>query len=83
MSTAKRNPATEVAQALRALKQAIVEGATWRYEHLIAVALKAGATDEQIDATAHSAIEALFASAEQPVTPRQLAHIRHAGQFRR
>jgi glycerate kinase len=68
---------------LGALKQAILEGATWRYEHLVDVAVVAGATDEDIDAVAHEALHALFACAEQPVTPRQLAHAWGASHFRR
>jgi len=45
--------------------------------------MKAGATDEQIDLVAHEAIEALFARAEQPITPGNLTHFGAAGYFRR
>jgi hypothetical protein len=84
MKTAKLNrPMTPLAVALLALKGAILEGSTWRYEQLVTLAVKAGATDEQIDLVAHEAIEALFARAEQPITPRSLAYLNAAGYFRR
>jgi len=60
---------------LRALKQAILEGATWRYEQLVTTAVQAGASDEQIDLVVQQAIEALFAQAETPVTNRHLAQL--------
>ena len=76
MKTARANrPLTPLSLALLALKGAILEGATWRYEQLVTLAVKAGATDEQIDLVAHEAIEALFARAEQPITPRNLARL--------
>jgi hypothetical protein len=68
------NHRNEKTDALRALKAAVVEGATWRYEHLVAVALKAGVTDEEIDTMAYEALQALLAGAEQPLTSRELAH---------
>ena len=74
---------TPLTLALLALKGAIFEGATWRYEQLVTMAVKAGATDEQIDLVAHEAIEALFARAEQPITPGNLTHLGAAGYFRR
>ena len=84
MKTAKINrPLTPLSLALLALKGAILEGSTWRYEQLVSMAVKAGATDEQIDLVAHEAIEALFARAEQPITPRNLAHLNSNGYFRR
>jgi len=83
MRTAKCNPPAPVSLALHALKDAILKGATWQYEKLVVVAVNAGATDEQIDLIAHEAIEALFARAEQPITPRNLAQLRSPGQFRR
>jgi hypothetical protein len=85
MKTARINRPniTPLSVALLALKSAILEGSTWRYEQLVTVAVKAGATDEQIDLIAHEAIEALFARAEQPITPRNLAHMCAAGYFRR
>jgi hypothetical protein len=84
MKTARLNrPMTPLSLALLALKGAILEGATWRYEQLVSMAVKVGATDEQIDLVAHEAIEALFARAEQPITPRNLAHLNAAGYFRR
>ena len=60
--------------ALASLKTAILEGATWRYENLIAAAVKSGATDEDIDKVAYDAMHELFASAEQLLTTRQLDH---------
>lgn len=83
MKTAKTNRPTPLSLALHALKNAILEGATQRYEQLVGVAVKAGATDEQIDLVAQEAIEALFARAEQPITPRTLTHLCAAGYFRR
>ena len=81
--TTKINAPTPLSLALLALKGAILQGATWRYAQLVAIAVKAGATDEQIDLIAHEAIEALFARAEQPITPRNLTHLSAAGYFRR
>ena len=83
MKTAKCNPPTQLSLALHALKEAILEGATWRYEKLVAVAVHAGATDEQIDLVAHEAIEAQFARAERPITPRNLTRLCSPGHFRR
>ena len=83
MKTAKCQQPTPLALALHALKEGIMEGATWQYEKLVTVAVKAGATDEQIDLIAHEAIEVLFARAEQPITPRNLAQFRGPGYFRR
>ncbi len=80
MKTAKPVPLTA---ALRALKQAILEGATWRYEQLVTMAVQAGASDEQIDLLAQEAIAALFAQAEKPVTQRNLAQLWSTGRFRR
>ena len=82
MKTAKCNPPTQLSLALHALKEAIFEGATWRYEKLVAMAVHAGATDEQIDLIAQEAIEALFARAERPITPRNLT-LWSPGHFRR
>ncbi len=79
----KQLPPTPLGLALLSLKSAILEGATWRYEQLVTVAVNAGASDEQIDLVAHEAIEALFARAEQPITPRNLTHLSPAGYFRR
>jgi hypothetical protein len=82
MKQLKASPHTEKSNALKALRIAIVEGATWRYEHLVAVAVKVGVTDEEIDAVAYEALRALLAGAEQPLTPRGLAHSWHSGHFR-
>lgn len=83
MKTAKCTQPTQLSLALHALKEAILQGTTWQYENLVAIALRAGATDEQIDLIAHEAIETLFARAEQPITPRNLAQLRSPGHFRR
>jgi len=82
MKQLKASPQSGKSEALQALKNAIVEGATWRYEHLVAVALKAGVTDEEIDTVAHEALRALLAGAEQPLTSRELAHCWQGGHFR-
>jgi hypothetical protein len=82
MKQLRASPHTEKSDALKALKIAIVEGATWRYKHLVAVAMKAGVTDEEIDAVAYEALRALLAGAEQPLTPRELAHSWHSGHSR-
>lgn len=83
MKNAKCNPPTQLCVALLALKEAILAGTTWQYEKLVTVAAKAGATDEQIDLIAHEAIEVLFARAERPVTPRNLAQLRSVSHSRR
>ena len=83
MKTARINRPTTLRLALHALKTGILEGATWQYEQLVALAVKAGATDEQIDLVAHEAIEALFARAELPITPRNLAQMCATGHYRR
>jgi hypothetical protein len=79
MKEPKTNPHTQpqskrdqLDTALRALKIAIVEGASWRYEHLVQAAVQLGATDEDIDGIAHQALEALLSGAEQPLTARDL-----------
>lgn len=82
MKPIKNGQCTERERALDALKRAILEGATWRYEHLADIAVIAGATDEDIDMIAHEAVRALFDCAEQPVTPRQLAHAWGGSHFR-
>jgi hypothetical protein len=60
--------------ALRALKIAVVEGASYRYPQLFTAAVNAGATEDEIDVAAYEALHALLAGAEQPLTARQLAH---------
>jgi hypothetical protein len=74
MKATKSNLYIERTQALRALKNAIVEGAAWHYEHLVKVALELGATEEQVDTVAHDALCALLAGAEEPLNARSLAH---------
>ena len=64
-------------RALQALKAAVFEGMVWRYEHVVAQAVAAGATEDEIDTVAHEAIQDLLALAEQPVTVRSLS--RHCG----
>jgi hypothetical protein len=66
---------TDCQRALKSLKCAIIEGTSHQYPQLIDQAVTAGATDEDIDRTAHEAMEALFESAEQPVTARELAYL--------
>jgi hypothetical protein len=53
---------------LLALKQAVVEGANWRYDELVDAALAVGATTEEIDLVAYEALQALLNGAEQPLT---------------
>ena len=74
MNETRTDRHTERWNALQALKRAIVEGATRRYEGLVAAALASGATDEEIDLVAHQAIQALLTGAEEPLTPRDLLH---------
>ena len=83
MKIAKCNQTPQLSLALHALKDAILEGATWQYEKLVMIASKAGATDEQIDLIAHEAIEALFTRAERQITPGNLAQFRNVRHFRR
>jgi len=64
---------------LQTLRDAVVAGATWQYESLVGEAMRAGATDEEIDAVVHQVLEALLAGAETPLTSRQLAHERSGG----
>lgn len=82
MKPAKNSQPNSRATALHALKLALLEGATWRYEQLVSSAVKAGASDEDIDGLVHDALQALFANAELPLTARELAHLRPTGQFR-
>ncbi len=72
MKTAVHCDSITRARALQALKTAVMEGMVWRYDHVVAQALAAGATDEEIDTTAHEAVVALLAQAEQPFTAREL-----------
>lgn len=82
MKAAKDNTNLERRDVLRMLKLAIVEGATGRYEHLVALAERAGVTDQEIDDVAHEALQALLSGAELPLTARQLAHDWPAAQIR-
>lgn len=82
MSQTKSKANVERANVLRALKLAVVEGTTWRYEHLVALAKAAGATDDDIDNVASAAIQMLLTGAEQPITARELAHDWTGGHFR-
>jgi hypothetical protein len=61
---------SERQRLLLALKEAVIEGANWRYDELVEAALAAGATTEQIDLVAYEALQALLAGAEQPLTVR-------------
>jgi hypothetical protein len=82
MKTARCSQPAQLSLALHALKEAILKGTTWQYEKLVTLAVNAGATDEQIDLVAHEAIEALFARAERPITPRSLTQLMSSNQFR-
>lgn len=82
MKAAKTNASDTRREILRTLKLAIVEGATGRYEHLVALARQAGVTDDEIDDVAHEALQALLDGAELPLTSRQLAHDWPAAHFR-
>lgn len=57
-------------RVLMAIKQAVIEGANWRYDELVDAALAAGATVEQVDLVAYEALQALLAGAEQPLIMR-------------
>ena len=73
MKAVKANLSDTRRDILRSLKLAVVEGASWRYEHLVALAQQAGVTDEEIDGVAHDALQALLNAAELPLTSRELA----------
>ena len=72
MNAVKSERKKERWNALEALKRAIVAGATRQYERLVAVALAAGATDEEIDQMAHRAVQELLTGAEEPLTAHDL-----------
>jgi hypothetical protein len=73
MKTVKpSNAAAARRDILRSLKLAVVQGATWRYDHLVTVAQQAGVTDEEIDDVAHQALQALLSGAELPLTSREV-----------
>ncbi len=74
MKAAKTNLRDARRDTLRSLKEAIVEGASWRYEHLVALAHQAGVTDDEIDQAAHEALQALLDGAELPLTSRELSY---------
>jgi len=76
MKVPKRKSDTERANVLSELQRAIVAGATWRYEQLIALAGTAGATDEEIDLAATAAVRDLLSGAEQPVTGHEFVQAR-------
>jgi hypothetical protein len=82
MKAAKPKASDTRRDILRSLKLAIVEGASWRYDHLVALAQKAGVTDEEIDLVAHEALQALLSGAELPLTARELAQDWPAAHFR-
>ena len=79
---ATANTTRERRDILRTLKLAIVQGATWRCEQLVALAQRAGVTDDEIDDVAHDALQTLLNGAELPLTARQLAHDWPAAQIR-
>ncbi|MEI8063556.1 MAG: hypothetical protein WCH84_05780 [Verrucomicrobiota bacterium] len=76
MKSAKTKSDTERANVLRELRRAIVAGATWRYDQLIALAGAAGVTDDEIDLAATAAVRDLLSGAEHPVTGRELTQPR-------
>lgn len=82
IATSKSEKRADRLSALEALKRAIIAGAAWRYDQLVAAALASGATDEEIDLMAHQAIQALLTGAEEPLTSRDLNHPRHGGDRR-
>ena len=82
MKAAKNSAADTRREILRALKLAIVEGATGRYDNLVALARRAGVTDDEIDSVAHDALQSLLDGAELPLTSQQLAHDWPAAHFR-
>ncbi len=82
MKQLKISHETDKSDALRALKNAIIQGATWRYEQLVAMAVKVGVTDSEIDDVAHQALAALLEGAEQPLTVRELSSSWYTTQFR-
>lgn len=65
----KNNRHTERQAALEAIRRAVIEGLTWRYDELVQRAVTAGATEEEIDLIAHQAVQALLRGAEEPLTP--------------
>jgi hypothetical protein len=74
MKTVKSSKAADARRdILQSLKLAVVHGATWRYDHLVALAQQAGATDEEIDDVAHAALQSLLNGAELPLTAGELA----------
>ncbi|MEI6083001.1 MAG: hypothetical protein WCS70_01725 [Verrucomicrobiota bacterium] len=82
MRHSKDNRTGERASSLQALKLAVVDGTAWRYDQLVALATAAGASDEEIDDVASTAIHTLLTGAEQPLTARELAHDWTGGHFR-
>ena len=71
MKAIRNHQAVERGRALLALKLAVLEGIVWRYEYLLAQAVAAGATEQDIDTTAHEAVQELLVLAEQPLTMRE------------
>lgn len=80
MKTVSPQQQTKRQRLLQTLRDAVVAGATWQYESLVGEAMRAGVTDEEIDAVVHQVLQALLSGAEQPLTSRQLAHERSGGQ---
>ncbi len=72
MKATKTENKTRQREALAALQHAVIEGATWRYEHLVIAAQQAGVTDYQLDTAIHDALRTLFDSAERTFTDGQL-----------
>ena len=83
MNAARKERKKERWNALEALKRAVVAGATRQYERLVAVALAAGATDDEIDQMAHQAVQELLTAAEEPLTAHDLMVASNGGYPRR
>ncbi len=66
--------AVERIRAMNALKAAILAGATYEYERLVTAAVTAGVSEDEIDLLIHDALQSLFACAELPVGPREMAY---------
>lgn len=66
--------AVERIRAMNALKAAIIAGATHDYERLVTAATIAGVSDDEIDLLIHDSLQSLFACAELPVGPREMAY---------
>ena len=80
MKPSKSKSAVERESVLRDLQRAIIAGASWQYDRLIALATAAGVTAEEIDIVATEAVRSLLTGAEQPLTGRKLAQVWPGGR---